>query len=90
MMGIRVPWLLVSINDRNIESLPAKSVLKMLKQAQADQVKIVMVFRNPTKFVEELQKKGDKQTEGQEVSTQVAPATKVRGTKRFTCLRFCL
>lgn len=80
-MGIRVPWLLVSINGRNIESLPAKSILKMLKQEQADkpQDKIVIVFRNPTKFVEDLQKKGNNQKEAEEISTQLAPATKARG-----------
>lgn len=49
--GIRIPALVVAVNGRNVEGLPKKFVVQLLKEAQQQGGPIVVTFRDPAKCV---------------------------------------
>ena len=48
---IRIPALVVAVNGRNVEGLPKKYVVQLLKEAQQQGGPIVITFRDPAKCV---------------------------------------
>lgn len=49
--NIRIPALVVAVNGRNVEGLPKKFVVQLLKEAQQQGGPIVITFRDPAKCV---------------------------------------
>lgn len=49
--SIKVPALVVAVNGRNVEGLPKKFVVQLLKEAQQQGGPIVVTFRDPAKCV---------------------------------------
>ena len=58
--GIRIPALIVAVNGRNVEGLPRKLVVQLIREAQEGRNGmgggggVVVTFRDPAKFMELL------------------------------------
>lgn len=58
--GIRIPALVVAVNGRNVEGLPRKLVVQLIREAQegrsgmGGEGRLVVTFRDPAKFMELL------------------------------------
>ncbi len=84
---IRIPALVVAVNGRNVEGLPRKLVVQLIRDAQEGRgggngSALRVTFRDPSKFMELLTEKGAEPGaaggEGSEITTQLAPQTKAR------------